>query len=155
MSLTPTSHNIGQPVRRKEDLRLVTGKGRFSDDVNVPQQVYAVMLRSPHAHARIRSMDARKALALSGVIAVYTGADFRADDLHPIPYNVFTLHPAEVQLTNTDGTPRLTGTPQSYWSLSVFNVSGCVFLLARTSLSSVQSNLAKRYPGAKPHVFPG
>ncbi len=105
MSLTPTSHNIGQPVRRKEDLRLVTGKGRFSDDVNVPQQVYAVMLRSPHAHARIRSMDARKALALSGVIAVYTGADFRADDLHPIPYNVFTLHPAEVQLTNTDGTP--------------------------------------------------
>ncbi len=105
MSLTPTSHNIGQPVRRKEDLRLVTGKGRFSDDVNVPKQVYAVMLRSPHAHARIRSMDARKALALSGVIAVYTGADFRADDLHPIPYNVFTLHPAEVQLTNTDGTP--------------------------------------------------
>ena len=105
MSLTPRNHHIGQPVRRKEDLRLITGKGRFSDDVNLPGQVYAAMLRSPHAHARIRGIDNRKALALPGVIAVLTGADLRADGLDPIPYNVFTLHPAEVQLVNTDGTP--------------------------------------------------
>ncbi len=104
-SPAPQNHNIGQPVRRKEDLRLITGKGRFSDDVNLPQQVYAVMLRSPHAHARISGIDSRKALALPGVIAVYTGADFLADGLKPIPYNVFTLHPAEIQLPNTDGTP--------------------------------------------------
>ena len=97
--------NIGQPVRRKEDLRLITGKGRFSDDVNLPQQVYAVMLRSAHAHARIRSIDSKKALALPGVIAVLTGTDLRADGIKHIPYNVFTLHPAEVQLANTDGTP--------------------------------------------------
>ncbi len=107
MSQSPAaqSHHIGQPVRRKEDLRLITGKGRFSDDVNLPQQVYAVMLRSPHAHARIRSIDSQKALAMPGVITVLTGADLRADGIKHIPYNVFTLHPAEVQLENTDGTP--------------------------------------------------
>ncbi len=105
MSLAPISNLIGQPVRRKEDQRLLTGKGRFSDDVNVPGQLYAVMLRSPHAHARIRGIDSRKAQALPGVVAVYTGVDFRADGLKHIPYNVFTLHPAEVQLVNTDGSP--------------------------------------------------
>ncbi len=103
MSLTPKNHHIGQSVRRKEDLRLITGKGRFSDDVNLPGQAYAAMLRSPHAHARIRSIDSRKALAIPGVIAVLTGTDLRADGIKHIPYNVFTLHPAEVQLVNTDG----------------------------------------------------
>ena len=105
MSLAPKSNLIGEPVRRKEDLRLITGKGRFSDDVNLPRQVYAIMLRSPHAHAHIRGIDSRKALALPGVVTVLTGADLRADDIKHIPYNVFTLHPAEVQLVNTDGTP--------------------------------------------------
>ncbi len=105
MSLAPQNTHIGQSVRRKEDLRLITGKGRFSDDVNLPRQAYAVMLRSPHAHARIRGIDSRKALALPGVMAVLTGADLRADGLQHIPYNVFTLHPAEVQLVNSDGTP--------------------------------------------------
>ena len=104
MSLAPKSNLIGEPVRRKEDLRLITGKGRFSDDVNLPRQVYAIMLRSPHAHARIRGIECRKALALPGVVTVLTGADLRADDIKHIPYNVFTLHPAEVQLVNTDGT---------------------------------------------------
>ena len=99
---------IGQPVRRKEDLRLITGKGRFSDDVNLPNQVYAAMLRSPHAHARVRGIDSRKALAIPGVIAVFTGADFIADGMQPIPYNQFTLHPAEQQLPNSDGTPAFT-----------------------------------------------
>ena len=54
MSLSPASTGIGQPVRRREDLRLLTGRGRYSDDINVPGQAYAVMVRSPHAHARIR-----------------------------------------------------------------------------------------------------
>jgi carbon-monoxide dehydrogenase large subunit len=102
------NHKIGQPVRRKEDLRLITGKGRFSDDVNLPNQVYAAMLRSPHAHACVRGIDTRKALAIPGVIAVYTGADFIADGMQPIPYNQFTLHPAEQQLPNSDGTPAFT-----------------------------------------------
>jgi len=48
---------IGQPVRRKEDQRLVTGKGRFTDDFNIAGQAYAVMVRSPHPHARILEID--------------------------------------------------------------------------------------------------
>ena len=102
------SHKIGEPVRRREDLRLITGKGRFSDDINLPHQVYAAMLRSPHAHARVRAVDCRKALAIPGVIAVFSGADFVADGMQPIPYNQFTLHPAEQQLPNSDGTPTFT-----------------------------------------------
>ena len=54
MSLSPAGNGIGQPVRRREDLRLLTGRGRYSDDINVPGQAYAVMVRSPHAHALIR-----------------------------------------------------------------------------------------------------
>ena len=70
---------IGQPVRRFEDPRLVRGEGRFQDDVNVHGQVYTVFLRSPHAHAKIRSIDTAAAAAAPGVLAVYTGQDY-ADD---------------------------------------------------------------------------
>ncbi len=108
MSISATSHKIGEPVRRREDQRLLTGKGRFSDDVNLPNQVYAAMLRSPHPHARIRAIDSGKALAMPGVIAVFSGSDFIADGMQPIPYNQFTLHPAEMQLPNSDGTPAFT-----------------------------------------------
>src|SRR5437588_10560238 len=77
---------IGQAVRRKEDARLVTGHGRFSDDINLEGQAYAVMVRSPHAHARIRSIDVASATALPGVIAVLTGADAIKDGLKLIPH---------------------------------------------------------------------
>jgi aerobic carbon-monoxide dehydrogenase large subunit len=72
---------IGQPVRRFEDTRLVTGRGRYQDDVTLPRQVYAVFLRSPHAHARILSIDTRAAATAPGVLAVYTGEDYAADGL--------------------------------------------------------------------------
>src|SRR5207247_2621749 len=65
---------IGQPVRRFEDRRFLRGEGRFQHDVNLPHQAHAVVLRSPHAHARIRALDTGPALALPGVLAVYTGA---------------------------------------------------------------------------------
>ena len=74
---------IGQPVRRREDLRLVRGGGRYTDDENLPGQVYAVMLRSPHAHARIRSIDKDARWRAPGVLAVLTGADLLADGLNP------------------------------------------------------------------------
>jgi len=105
MTLTARSARIGEPVRRKEDLRLITGKGCYSDDVNMPQQVYAVMVRSPHAHARIVSIDIRPALASPGVLAVLTGCDMLADGLKPIPHHPFSLHPAEIRLVNKDGSP--------------------------------------------------
>jgi carbon-monoxide dehydrogenase large subunit len=67
---------VGQPVHRKEDPRLVSGRGRYADDVSLTGQAYARMVRSHHPHGRIRAIEARRALALPGVLAVYTAADF-------------------------------------------------------------------------------
>jgi len=78
---------IGRPVRRKEDQRLITGAGRFGDDVNLPGQAYAAMVRSPHAHARITSIEISEAMASPGVLVVLAGADALADGLKPIPHN--------------------------------------------------------------------
>src|SRR2546427_766139 len=76
---------IGQSVRRVEDPRLLRGFGRYSDDVSLPHQAYAVVVRSPHAHAVIRSMDRSAARQASGVLAVLTGADLAADGLGNLP----------------------------------------------------------------------
>ncbi len=64
---------IGDTVRRKEDSRLLTGRGCYSDDVNLPDQAYAAALRAPHAHALIRAIDVEAARAMPGVLAVLTG----------------------------------------------------------------------------------
>src|ERR1700747_1245890 len=82
----PQSSGIGQPVRRREDLRLVRGGGRYTADENLPGQLHAVMVRSPHAHARIRAIAKDNALAIPGVRAMLTGADCLADGLKPIPH---------------------------------------------------------------------
>ena len=66
---------IGAPVRRKEDFRFLTGKGRYTDDINRPGQAHAWFLRSPHAHATIRGIDTGAAKAAPGVVDVFTGAD--------------------------------------------------------------------------------
>jgi carbon-monoxide dehydrogenase large subunit len=98
-----TSSRIGQPVPRKEDLRLLTGKGSYADDVSLPGQVYAVMVRSPHAHARIGAIDTTAAIAVPGVVAVLTGRDLVADGLRPIPHKVWSQHPAEIMLVPRPG----------------------------------------------------
>ena len=66
---------IGQPVRRFEDKRLLSGNGRFQNDNNLLGQAYAYVLRSPHAHARIRALDLRAAKAAPGVVLILTGDD--------------------------------------------------------------------------------
>src|SRR5487761_661416 len=78
---------IGQPLPRHEDARLITGQGRFTDDFNFPGQAYAAMVRSPHAHARIVTIDKQSALTLPGVLGVFTGADCAADGLGPIGHD--------------------------------------------------------------------
>jgi carbon-monoxide dehydrogenase large subunit len=95
-SLAP--QGIGKPVARKEDDRLLRGEGRYTDDVNLPGQAYASVVRSPHAHARIRSIDAREALAMPGVLAVLTGREAAQDGLKPVPFRPITPNPHEVQL---------------------------------------------------------
>ncbi len=96
---------FGRPVRRIEDARLITGRGCYSDDVNAPGQAYACMVRSPHAHARIRHIDGAGALKTIGVIAVLTGEDAVADGLRPIPHRPVPANPHEVPLKSRDGAP--------------------------------------------------
>ena len=78
---------IGQPMPRHEDARLVIGQGRFTDDFNFPNQAFAAMVRSPHPHARIVSINKSRALTLPGVLGVFTGADCAADGLGVINHD--------------------------------------------------------------------
>ena len=97
---------IGQALPRKEDARLLSGSGCYGDDFSLPNQVYAVFVRSPHAHARIRSIDTRAARAMPGVLAVLTGLDVNADALAPIPHTPISIGPpADIALKNRDGSP--------------------------------------------------
>ena len=92
------SQGIGKPIPRKEDERLLQGKGCYADDVHLPGETYASVVRSPHAHARIRSIDATAALAMPGVLAVLTGNDAARDGLKPVPFRPVSPNPHEVQL---------------------------------------------------------
>ena len=77
--------NIGQSIKRKEDQRFLTGKGKYTDDLNRLGQTYAYIVRSPVASARIKNIDTSAAKAMPGVIAVFTGADMAADKLGGLP----------------------------------------------------------------------
>ena len=76
---------IGQPVRRVEDRRFLTGRGHYLDDIMRPRQAHAALLRSPHAHARILGLDTAAAAAMPGVLAVLIGADLVADGIGTVP----------------------------------------------------------------------
>ena len=89
-SQSPTQSYIGAPIRRREDVRFVTGTGQYLDDIRLPGMLHAAILRSPHSHARVRGIDTTAALALDGVVAVFTHADM-AELLKPIPMRVFPL----------------------------------------------------------------
>ncbi len=95
--LPATGTGIGQPVLRKEDLRLLTGKGRYSDDLDLPSQTFAFVVRSPHAHADIVRLETRAARSAPGVLAVLTSEDLAADGIKPIPPDFLFLGPIEVQ----------------------------------------------------------
>ena len=88
---------IGQPLRRKEDPRLLRGEGRYTDDVNVDGQLWAAFYRSPHPHADILSIDPAPARAAPGVAAVFTIADLDADGVPDMP--------CEVELSDLSGRP--------------------------------------------------
>src|SRR5258708_1435764 len=90
------ANGIGQPVRRKEDFRLLTGKGSFGDDLALPGMAHAVIVRSPHAHARVIAIDKQAASASPGVLSLLTGADYLAEGLGPIPHNAGLNGPPDV-----------------------------------------------------------
>ena len=77
--------SIGKPVKRKEDARFLTGKGHYVDDIKLPNQAYAHILRSQVAHARIARLDTKKASSMPGVLAIFTGHDVVADKIGGLP----------------------------------------------------------------------
>ena len=86
---------IGQSVKRKEDVRFLTGAGQYTDDITLPRQTYAVFVRSPHAHAKVRKVDTSRAKAAPGVVGVFTGADLEGVGGLPCGWLI----------TSLDGTP--------------------------------------------------
>src|SRR6516225_6451136 len=76
---------IGAAPRRKEDLRFLTGRGNYVADIQRPAMVAGVFVRSPHAHAEIKSIDTSAARAMPGVLAIFTGADLKADGVNGLP----------------------------------------------------------------------
>ena len=94
----PTARtSIGQAVRRREDVRFLTGAGRYLDDIEADGAARGLVLRSPHAHARIDRIDTAAAAAAPGVLAVFTAADWKAEGLGDIP--------TRTMAKNSDGTP--------------------------------------------------
>jgi carbon-monoxide dehydrogenase large subunit len=85
---------IGAEVKRVEDFRFLTGNGNYTDDINRPNQTYAYMLRSPHAHATINSIDTAAAETAPGVVAIFTGDDMQVGGL-----------PCGWQIHSEDGSP--------------------------------------------------
>ncbi len=137
MDGSPTGTGIGQPVRRREDLRLLTGTGRYSDDISLPGQAYAVMVRSPHAHALIRRIDTAAAQSTPGVLAVLTAADVRADGLNPLP-NIANTHPADISIKNKDGAPVVRPQQGAIIGPEVCHVGEIVAAVVATSLAAAK-----------------
>ena len=74
-------NGIGASLKRKEDNRFLTGKGNYTDDINRPGQTHAYIVRSPHAHATINSVDTAAAKSAPGVVGVFVGQDLQADEV--------------------------------------------------------------------------
>jgi carbon-monoxide dehydrogenase large subunit len=97
MNVVTPFEGIGASVRRKEDFRFLQGRGNYTDDLNRPGQAHAWILRSPHAHARIRGVDIAAARAMPGVVGIFTGRDTEAAGLGGLPCGW--------QIHNKDGSP--------------------------------------------------
>src|ERR1700758_2060437 len=121
---------IGQPLRRVEDRRFITGRGTYLDDINRPRQASAVMLRSPHAHARVRAVDTAAATSAPGVLAVYTGEDLARDGLGTIP--------CLSGVTNRDGSPSVMPPHPAITSDRVRHVGDTVAMVVADSLAAAR-----------------
>lgn len=100
---------VGQPIKRREDPRLIQGQGRFLDDIVLPGMAHAAILRSPHAHARIASIDTSAAQGMPGVVGVFTGRDML--DVNPMPL----AFPA-AGVENNVNTPRVLAVDEVHWT---------------------------------------
>ena len=120
---------LGQSVLRVEDKRFLRGQGRYTDDINLPNQAWSYILRSPHAHARIRSIDTQAAFRAPGVLAVYTGEDIAAAGLGDLPCFIAKL----AVLKRPDGQPIFVPPHPALARDKVAFVGDCVaFVVAET-----------------------
>ena len=129
---------IGQPVRRKEDERLLTGRGRFSDDFTLPGQAYAAIVRSPYPHARILRVDRRRATTLPGVLGVFTGEDCAGDGLAPIPHSPVPQTRYDMKLTGPGGSPIFIGPQMLLPADRVRHVGEAVALVVAETAAAAQ-----------------
>ncbi len=118
---------VAQPVRRVEDQRFIRGEGRYTDDIILPRQAYAYLLRSPHAHARIKAIDVAAARALPGVLGVHLLDDVEAAGLKRIR--------CDVPMDNRDGTRRANPTRTLLAGDTVRHVGDPVALIVADSLA--------------------
>jgi carbon-monoxide dehydrogenase large subunit len=102
---------IGAPIKRLEDPRLLAGGGRYVDDLVRPGMAHAVVVRSPHAHARVARIDGRRALARPGVLALLTGADLAGVPTIPLRQAGKPGHAAFLQTPLAGATVRYVGQP--------------------------------------------
>ena len=122
---------IGQSVARVEDDRLLRGRGRYTDDINLPDQVYGCVVRSVHPHARIVAVDIAPAQAAPGVVAVFTGADVEADGLGTLP----SLARGAASPTRPDGSPIFEPARPALQPRKVSFVGDCVAFVVADSAS--------------------
>jgi carbon-monoxide dehydrogenase large subunit len=121
---------IGQPVLRSEDPVLLRGEGHYADDVSLPGQAHAVMVRSGHAHGVIRNVDTKAARAMPGVLGVYTAEDLEAAGVGPLP-------PRQV-MNNRDGTPMLSPVRHALATDKVRHVGEAIAAVVATTLAEAK-----------------
>src|SRR5215468_4932555 len=126
------SQGIGAPLRRREDPRLLTGKGRFADNVNLPRQARGYVLRSPVAHARILDIDVSGALEVPGLVTILTGEDYACDGLGHIPCQ-------SIPPTITGGTYRATPFPPLAVDRVLAVGSAVAFIVAETLVAAIEA----------------
>jgi hypothetical protein len=130
--LALTKFGIGQPVPRNEDPMLVCGQGRYTDDINLPDQAYVVIVRSRYAHGVINAIDTEGARAMPGVLAIYTGPDLTAAGMKPMPLGM--------------AIPTRDGTPMHRPARPVLTSDRCAMSVIRSRLSSPRPPRRRRTP---------
>lgn len=135
--------SIGQPVRRKEDQRLICGEGRFSDDFNLPGQAYAAVVRSIYPHAHIRDIDLNSAQSMPGVLAVLTGKDCREAGLGAVPHSPLPSTRSDLKLTATNRGEVFSG-PHALMSADTVRYVGepVALVVAETRLQALDASEA-------------
>lgn len=126
------STGIGASVKRVEDQRFLTGKGNYTDDINRPDQTYAYILRSPHAHAKIISIDSSNAQSSEGVVAIFTSEDMQVGGL-----------PCGWQIHSEDGSPMHEPPHPALAQGKVRHVGDQVAVVIADTLANAKSAVAK------------